>query len=149
MGTVSVAVLLGQTAATLFMTGVIWIVQSVHYPLFALVGRDRFPEYARGHQRRIAPVVGIAMTVEAATAVLLLHFTPAGVDRSLLVVGAVLLLPIWLSTALLQMPVHRRLSAGYDDRAASRLVTTNWLRTSLWSARSVVILVVLAQALNT
>ena len=130
------------------MTGVIWIVQSVHYPHFALVGRDGFPEYAQGHQRRIAPVVGIAMTVEAVTAVLLLHFTPTGVDRSLLVVGAVLLLPIWLSTALLQVPAHRRLSAGYDDRAASKLVATNWLRTSLWSMRSIVILIVLAQALH-
>ena len=113
------------------------------------VGRDGFPEYAQGHQRRITPVVGIAMTGEAVTAVLLLHFTPAGVDRSLLVVGAILLLAIWLSTALVQVPAHRRLSAGYDDRAASRLVTTNWLRTVLWSVRSVVILIVLAQALNT
>jgi hypothetical protein len=88
------------------------------------------------------------MPVEAVTAVLLLYFTPAGVQESLLVVGAILLLPIWLSTALLQVPAHRRLSAGYDDRAASKLVTTNWLRTSLWSVRSVVILAVVAQAID-
>jgi hypothetical protein len=37
------------------MTGVIWIVQTVHYPLFALLGRDGFGEYAREHQRRITP----------------------------------------------------------------------------------------------
>jgi len=144
----SVALLLAQTAATLFMTGVIWIVQTVHYPLFARVGVDEFREYAEGHERRITPVVGIAMPVEAVTAVLLLRFTPAGVDRSLLVLGAILLVPIWLSTALLQVPAHRRLSAGYDDRAASKLVLTNWLRTSLWSVRSVLILVVLAQAID-
>lgn len=144
----SVALLLAQTTATLFMTGVIWIVQVVHYPLFTLVGRDEFPVYAAGHQRRIAPVVGIAMTVEAVTAVLLLAFTPAGVQEGLLVVGAILLLPIWLSTALLQVPAHRRLRAGYDDQAASTLVRTNWLRTSLWSVRSAVILVVLAQAID-
>ncbi len=144
----SVALLLAQTAATLFMTGVIWIVQTVHYPLFARVGVDEFREYAKGHQRRITPVVGIAMPVEAVTAVLLLPFTPAGVDRSVLVVGAILLVPIWLSTALIQVPAHRRLGAGYDDRAASKLVSTNWLRTSLWSVRSVLILVVLAQAID-
>ena len=144
----SVALLLMQTAATLFMTGVIWIVQTVHYPLFARVGRDAFHEYAEGHQRRITPVVGIAMPVEAVTAVLLLQFTPDGVQEGLLVVGAILLVPIWLSTALLQVPAHRRLSARYDDRTASKLVTTNWLRTSLWSVRSVVILVVLAQAID-
>ena len=144
----SVALLLAQTASTLFMTGVVWIVQTVHYPLFALVGRDRFGEYAREHQRRITPVVAVAMPVEAATAVLLLFATPAGVDKGLLVLGAILLLPIWLSTALLQVPAHRRLSAGFDDRVASRLIETNWLRTALWSARAALILVVLAQAID-
>jgi hypothetical protein len=147
-GEVSIVLLLGQAATTLFMTGVIWIVQSVHYPLFALVGRDRFTEYAREHQRRITLVVGIVMPVEAVTAVLLLLATPAGVQRGLLVLGAILLLPIWLSTALLQVPAHHHLSAGFDDRAASRLVETNWLRTALWSVRSALILVVLAQAIN-
>ena len=144
----SVVLLLSQAAATLFMTGVIWIVQAVHYPLFALVGRDGFGEYAREHQRRITPVVAVAMPVEAVTAVLLLFATPAGVEAGLLVLGAILLLPIWLSTALLQVPAHRRLSSGFDDRAAARLVRTNWLRTALWSARSALILVVLAQAID-
>jgi hypothetical protein len=144
----SVALLLAQTATTLFMTGVIWIVQAVHYPLFARVGVEGFREYEQSHQRRISPVVGIAMPVEALTAVLLLRFTPTGVDRSLLVVGAILLVAIWLSTALLQVPAHRRLSTGYDSRTVSRLVTTNWLRTSLWSVRSALILVVLAQAIE-
>ena len=144
----SVVLLLAQAAATLFMTGVIWIVQAVHYPLFALVGRDGFGEYAREHQRRITPVVAVAMPVEAVTAVLLLFATPAGVETGLLVLGAILLLPIWLSTALLQVPAHRRLSSGFDDTVAARLVQTNWLRTALWSARSALILVVLAQAID-
>ena len=144
----SVFLLLAQAAATLFMTGVIWIVQAVHYPLFALVGRDGFGEYAREHQRRITPVVVVAMPVEAVTAVLLLFATPAGVQRALLVLGALLLLPIWLSTVFLQVPAHRRLSSGFDDTVAARLVQTNWLRTALWSARSALILVVLAQAIE-
>ena len=144
----SVVLLLVQAAAALFMTGVIWIVQAVHYPLFALVGRDGFGEYAREHQRRITPVVAVAMPVEAMTAVLLLFVTPAGVETGLLVLGAILLLPIWLSTALLQVPAHGRLSSGFDDTVAARLVRTNWLRTALWSARSALILVVLAQAIE-
>ena len=144
----SVILLLGQAAATLFMTGAIWIVQAVHYPLFALVGRDGFREYEREHQRRITPVVGVAMSVEAVTAVLLLVDMPVGVEPGLLVLGAILLLPVWLSTALLQVPAHNRLSGGFDARAASRLVRTNWLRTALWTSRSVLILVVLAQAIH-
>ena len=81
-GEVSVVLLLGQAAATLFMTGVIWIVQSVHYPLFALVGRDGFSEYAREHRRRITVIVGIVMPVEAVTAVLTIP-TQHGVSKVL------------------------------------------------------------------
>ena len=61
----TVALLLAQTAATPFMTGVIWVVQVVHYPLFARVGVDGFREYEQSHQRRISLVVGIAMPVES------------------------------------------------------------------------------------
>ena len=35
--------LLIQLASTLFMTGVIWFVQIVHYPLFAGVGGSALP----------------------------------------------------------------------------------------------------------
>ena len=35
-----VLLLLLHAAATLFMTGLIWFVQVVHYPLFARVGED-------------------------------------------------------------------------------------------------------------
>ena len=144
----TVGLLLAQVAATLFMTGVIWIIQCVHYPLFARVGEDGFGAYARRHQRVIAPVVVPVMAVELGTAVLLLFSAPAGIEQSLLVAGAILLLPIWLSTALVQVPVHRRLATGFDDRAVTRLVRTNWVRTSLWSARSVLVLVVLRQAIE-
>ena len=39
-------VLLAHAAATLFMVGLIWFVQVVHYPLFARVGPDAFVPYA-------------------------------------------------------------------------------------------------------
>ena len=37
--------LLTHLASTLFMTGVIWFVQCVHYPLFASVGEEGFRNY--------------------------------------------------------------------------------------------------------
>ena len=40
---------LGNLCASLFMTGVIWFVQIVHYPLFANVSRSAFAEYERRH----------------------------------------------------------------------------------------------------
>ena len=36
----------------------------------------------------------------------------------------------WHSTALIQVPLHRRLAGGFDPSAARRLVVTNWWRTA-------------------
>ena len=41
--------LFAQLAATLYMVGVIWMVQLVHYPLYNKVGREAFPEYETRH----------------------------------------------------------------------------------------------------
>jgi hypothetical protein len=43
---------------------------------------------------------------------------------------------IWASTAMLQMPMHGHLLAGADARAHRRLVATNWIRTVLWTVRA-------------
>jgi hypothetical protein len=50
--------------ASLFMTGVIWFVQIVHYPLFASVGAIDFPEYERRHANRTGYVVAPVMIFE-------------------------------------------------------------------------------------
>ncbi len=50
-------VLLVHAAATLFMTGVIWFVHVVHYPLFAGVGPELFPRYQAANTRRTGYVV--------------------------------------------------------------------------------------------
>ena len=50
--------------------------------------------------------------------------------------GLALLAVIWLSTALVQVPLHRRLQGGFDAAAHRRLVRTNWLRTAAWTLRA-------------
>ncbi len=128
-----------HAAATLAMGGLIWFVQLVHYPLFPLVAADRFVEFARAHQRRTGWVVMPLMAAEAVTATLLVATRPGPWVWA----GWLLLVAIWLSTALVQVPLHRRLAGGYDPRAARKLVTTNWLRTALWSVRAVIALLLL------
>jgi hypothetical protein len=49
--------------------------------------------------------------------------------------GAGILLLIWLSTALLQAPAHGRLGKGYDRSVHQGLVRSNWIRTLAWWAR--------------
>ncbi len=72
--------LLVNLAATLFMVGVIWFVQIVHYPLFARVGAGGFPAYSERHSRLTGLVVGPLMLAEAATAAALVLGPPRGVS---------------------------------------------------------------------
>ena len=120
-----------HAGATLFMTGVIWFVQVVHYPLFARTGAAGFADYERDHARRTSWVVGPAMTLE-----LLLALALAARGGAAAWAGLALLAVIWLSTALVQVPLHRRLQGGFDAAAHRRLVRTNWLRTAAWTLRA-------------
>jgi hypothetical protein len=131
-----IIILFVQLIATLFMTGLIWFVQVVHYPLLGLVGAEGFGQYEFAHRRRTTIVVGPIMLVEAACAVALV-FSPC-FELSPIAVwsGACLLLIIWISTAALSVPCHECLSNGFDSRAHRRLVASNWIRTAAWTLRS-------------
>jgi hypothetical protein len=132
--------MLGHLAATLFMTGLIWFVQVVHYPLFAGTGGAEFADYERRHTDLTTWVVGPPMLIEGATAMLLFWYRPARVAAWQLWVGVALLVVIWLSTALVQVPCHEALSRGFDSLVHQRLVQTNWLRTAAWSLRGLLAL---------
>jgi hypothetical protein len=137
--------LLVHAAATLFMVGAIWFVQVVHYPLFARVGRPDYSAYSIRHTRLTGLVVGPPMLLEAGTAIALVVWTPPGISVSLVWTGLLLVAGIWLSTALLQAPRHTTLGRGFDPAAHRFLVTSNWLRTVLWSLRGLVVLCILHQ----
>lgn len=127
---------LANAMSTLFMAGVIWFVQVVHYPLFALVGTTDFGRYEREHAGRTTWVVAPPMLIEAFTATLLLWLRPAGIGLGMAATGAVLVGVIWASTFALQVPMHAKLSAGFEPEAHRNLVATNWVRTAAWTARA-------------
>jgi len=141
-------ILLVHVAATWFLVGLIWLVQLVHYPLFAGVGEEGFAAYAADHSRRITWVVGPAMLLELATGVLLLLRRPDGVGWGWPLVGLALLGAVWASTAFLQVPRHTQLGVGFDDAAWRALVATNWVRTVAWSVRGLIVLLLLARAMR-
>lgn len=124
--------------ATLYMVGVIWMVQLVHYPLFRWVGSENYREYQKRHQWLMMWVVGPPMLIEAITAALLLRW-PGALPLSEIGLGFVLVLVIWLSTAAIQVPCHERLAQGFDEQVHRRLVSSNWIRTIAWSGRAALI----------
>ena len=127
-----------HAAATWVMFGVIALVQLVHYPSFLYVPAERFLEFERFHQARISFIVVPAMLLEAGTAVLLFR-EPRFQGDPLFLLSLGLLLLVWLSTALLQGPLHGKLEKAYDETLILRLIRWNWLRTIGWGFRAVVI----------
>lgn len=134
------AVFLVHAGATWYMTGLIWFVQVVHYPLLRNVGGSVFVTYEKRHTTLTTWAVGPPMLIEAAAAVLLFWIRPSGIFTWQVWAGAGLLTIIWLSTALLQVPCHNLLSRGFDVAVHDRLVTTNWIRTIGWSSRGLLVL---------
>lgn len=139
---------LAQLAATLYMTGLIWMVQVVHYPLFAKVGADAFPAYHHLHVARISPVVMVPMLVELGAAALLLADRPSWMPAWAAGVGVALIAVAWGSTFFFSVPAHDALGRGLDPAAVQRLVATNWIRLAAWTARSGLLLWLLARALR-
>lgn len=140
--------LLLNAASTWALFGLIWTIQLVHYPLMRRVGAEVFPAYHAAHALAITPLVGVLMLVEGVTAVALVLNPPAGVARPLLWVALLLVVAHVAATALVSVPLHQRLAAGYDAALLDRLVATNWIRTAAWSARGVLMFMALRGALR-
>jgi hypothetical protein len=126
----------GHVVATWYMTGLIWYVQAVHYPLMKWVPEERYVAFQLQHVKRTSWVVGPPMLLESFTAVALLYVRPALLPELWAWWNFGLLMVVWISTAALQVPCHQRLTSGFDAAAHSRLVLTNWIRTLIWSGRA-------------
>lgn len=125
--------MINQLACTFFLTGLIWIVQLVHYPAFKFIDKENFKQFQQFHTQNITWIVAPAMVLELLFSVLL--FLKLEDFFSILNVLSVLL--IWVATFFVSVPIHNKLQNGYDLKLIKKLVQTNWLRTVLWTMRSV------------
>lgn len=119
---------------TFFMTGIIWFVQIVHYPMILEIPEKARTLYCQKNPKLTACVVIPPMVVELFTGLLLFIDRPSAYPWN---VGLLLLIAIWSCTLLIQMPLHRQLGMSGSQKEAATLVRTNWIRTALWSARAV------------
>lgn len=131
------SILAAQVLASGALCGLVWFLQAVHYPMLARVVGEHARKFAMEHQQRTMLVMGPLMLVEMAAALLIAVNPPPGVGRGVALVGLMMVLALWVSTALVQMPLHARLVRdGHDPGVVEALVRTNWARTALWSARA-------------
>ena len=132
-------------AATWFMVGLIWTIQLVHYPLFPLVGESTFPRYEAEHTRRMGWLLAIPASIEVATAAALVFVRPPGVSPALVLTAGAVLAALWVTTALVQVPLHRTLSRDPSPAAMRRLAATNWVRTIGWTLRGGLVAIMVMQ----
>ncbi|TWU00380.1 hypothetical protein Pla108_13290 [Botrimarina colliarenosi] len=131
----AVWLLYAQLFASIYMTGLIWMVQLVHYPMMAEVPAERFVEWERVNVVRTGWAVGPMMLLEIGTACAMLAMRPPGVPIWVAWLGIALLLLVDGSTAVFFGPQHGRLASGFDATLHRQLVDWNWLRTFGWTAR--------------
>ena len=134
------AFLLVETAATVFMSGVLWTMQVLNYPLLGLVGRDAFVGYETAHNRRFALVVIPGVLAAVVGAIGLLISPPRQVPLWAPSCVLSLVIVVILSTAILQGRHHSALANGFDARILRSLVRSNWIRVTAWSAAAVLAL---------
>ena len=143
-----VVVALLNLVCSLYLAGLIWTIQLAHYPAFRFVEADQFVSFERFHQARMTYIVAPAMIAEASASIALLVWRPAFVPLWLSIAGCVLVGCIWMSTVLVQVPLHARLSNGKDLESIELLIRTNWVRTVAWTVRGIAGVALLAAALN-
>ena len=123
-----------------YMTGLIWFVQVVHYPLFKSIPKNSIKTYATLHANRTTFVVIAPMLLELGTAFILLFTRPLYFSIESSYLSFALILLIFLSTFLLQVPDHEKIQESGQDSDIEHLVKWNWIRTIAWSLRLVCIL---------
>ena len=127
------------------MTGLIWFVQVVHYPLLAVVPVEAARETAVQHQSRTSRVVMAPMAVEGVTSLWLMFDRPAVVEWWLAWLGGTCVAVALASTVLLSVPRHGRMAAEPTATIGRELVVTNWPRTVAWTAHAAVCAVMLSR----
>ena len=135
-------VLLIHLFSTIFMTGLCWFVQIVHYPLFRAMKLEDLPQYEQ--KNKVTGYVTVTvMTVELITALVLVYQQ----FELLYILNIIFLALIWLSTMVYQVPMHLKLMIVASNETISKLIRTNWIRTLGWTVRSGILLIILWELL--
>jgi len=121
-------------AASWALFGLIWTIQLSHYPAFKFIGESQFHDFHQHHTGSITLVVMPLMLIELALAFWFTYQYGWAWGIPLCMV-----LLIWASTFFIQIPLHNQLADGKNIDIIQRLITTNWLRTILWTIKAVLV----------
>ncbi len=125
---------IAQIIGVFGMFSVIWMVQFIVYPSFLEIDETRWREFHRRHCRRMGFIVGPLMCCELFGAIaVLVMMSDDGFSIALLITS----LLTWLVTAVIFVPIHRKLGRVYRVSLVRSLIKQNWVRTILWSLAAI------------
>jgi hypothetical protein len=128
-------ILIINLAIALIATGLIWTIQLVHYPSMKFIPEEKFTAYHNFHTQRISILAMPIMLIELFTSLGLFYQNGSSYNH-IFTINLILVILIWISTFLIQVPMHNTLSSAKNARVLNNLILSNWIRTILWTARS-------------
>jgi hypothetical protein len=128
-------ILIINLAIALIATGLIWTIQLVHYPSMKFIPEEKFTAYHNFHTQRISILAMPIMLIELFTSLGLFYQNGSSYNH-IFTINLILVILIWISTFLIQVPMHNTLSSAKNTRVLNNLILSNWIRTILWTARS-------------
>lgn len=129
--------------STLYMVGLCWFVQIVHYPLFQSIDPNQFTDYQKKNWVT-GYVTGPIMIVELITGLVLWYQFQDQMHYANMALIAI----TGFSTILVQIPIHLKLKKEYNNLLIKRLIQTNWIRTISWTLRVVLLSMLLMKHLS-
>lgn len=117
-----------------FLLSLIIITQWVNYPLFFKVPSNVFSDYHYDYVSRISAIVVPIMLMEIIISTLL--FILFNSYLTMFIFTLVIL--IFATTFLVQVPIHDALKIKPDHQLFKKLIATNWIRTGLWFLKFII-----------
>ncbi len=103
--------------------------------MFLKVDRNNFPNYHMNYTFYISKIVLPLMILELFLVIEML--VNSYTIYSL--VSIILVSVIWLSTFLIQVPLHNKISEKYCETKIKTLISSNWIRTFAWLTKLIVL----------
>ena len=130
--------------STFIIFGVIWYAQIAFYPLLVFIGKKEFTKYKKEYNKRVMPLAFLVLITELLTGILLLWIRPISIPLWQVYTGLLLMAIAWILTWFVEVPKHKELELAFNLKVQSVLVRTNLIRAVIWTARVILVFMMLS-----
>ena len=124
-----------------YLTGLIFVIQFVHYPSFKFIEEKNFLEFEKFHVQKISLIVMAPMILELISSIIMACLFPSFPS----ILSFICVFFIWASTIFLSVPLHEILKSKKCEKTIQKLILTNWPRAIFWPIRLLVLIIIFFQ----